>query len=76
MALGWWWWRARAVLTLERHAVLALVALQVLLGIFTVLQAPIAGWLLWLGFAHQAVGTLLFAALVWARRTLSAPSPA
>lgn len=75
-ALGWWWWRARAVLTLERHVVLALVTLQVLLGVFTVLHAPYAQRLLWLGFAHQAVGTLLFAALVWARRTLSAPPAA
>jgi cytochrome c oxidase assembly protein subunit 15 len=69
-ALGWWWWRAKGKLSLERHLVLALVALQVVLGVLTVLNAPFAGRLLWFGFAHQAVGTLLFAALVWARRTL------
>lgn len=63
-AMLYWWWRARNQLGVERHAVLGLVTLQVLLGIVTVLKAPYPGWLVPLGLAHQLTGTLLFAALV------------
>jgi heme a synthase len=73
--LGWWWWRTRQVLGVERHAVLGLAFLQVLLGILTVLYAPIAGRLLWLGLGHQLVGTSLFAAVVWAQRRMQSAPP-
>ncbi len=73
VALGAWWWLARGRLGVERHLVLALASLQVVLGVVTVLRAPYAGWLVPLGFAHQLVGTLLFASLVAALVSLRAP---
>lgn len=69
--LVWWWARAKSLST-ERHAVVALGLVQVVLGVLTVLNAPVAGRLLWLGLAHQLVGSLLFAALVLARRFCAA----
>lgn len=66
LAMAHWWWRSRRQLSHVRHLVLALVTLQVLLGILTVLKAPYSGWLLPLGLAHQMTGALLFAALVFA----------
>lgn len=59
-----WWWRARAELALERHLVLGLVALQVVLGVLATVNAFFADRLLWLGAAHQLVGVLLLVALV------------
>jgi cytochrome c oxidase assembly protein subunit 15 len=74
-ALWGWWWRARAQLGLERHAVVALGSLQVLLGILTVLYSPVTGRLLQLGLAHQLVGTALFTALVLALVPLRVVKP-
>lgn len=64
LGLGAWWWVSRRALTWERHLVLALGSLQVLLGIATLLYATQPGALLWFALAHQLVGTALLAALV------------
>lgn len=66
-AITAWWWRSRA------HEVLALAWAQVALGIAVLLNAPHAGRLLALGVAHQLLGTLLFAALLWSSTPRSAP---
>lgn len=66
LAFAAWWWASRAVLTFERHAVVGLAFAQVLLGISVLLIGPRLGSLLWLGLAHQLVGTLLLVALVTA----------
>lgn len=65
-----WWWKARGVLERERHVVAGLLALQVVLGVLTVLYGPL-GHILPLGLAHQLVGTVLFASLAWCARLLS-----
>lgn len=70
LALGAWWWKARGVLGVERHAVAGLAAVQVLLGVLVLLYAP-EGWLLSLGLLHQMVGTALFGALVLSVRALT-----
>lgn len=59
-----WWWATRARLGLERHLVLGLSWAQVLLGIFTLLNAPYTGRLLWFGLSHQLVGSMLVGAVV------------
>ncbi len=73
VALGWWWWRARTTLGLERHAVLGLAVLQVLLGIATVYYGP-RGHMVTLGLVHQLVGTALFGSLVLGLRALTPSS--
>lgn len=72
LGLGAWWWRARAALWAERHAVLALVVLQFVLGVCTVLYGMEPGALLWLGFTHQLVGASLLVALVASAHALRA----
>ena len=76
LALAAWWGAARGRLGAERHAVLGLACLQVLLGILTVLNAPFTGRLLPLGLAHQLVGSMLFGALVLALVALRGTPPA
>jgi cytochrome c oxidase assembly protein subunit 15 len=70
LATGVWWWIARRSLTAERHAVLSLALLQVVLGVLTTIQSVIPGRLLWLGVAHQLVGLGLWVALVASLRRL------
>jgi len=71
LALAAWWWAGRRALGVERHLTLGLVFAQVVLGVVTLLYAPrYAGALLWLGLAHQLVGTALLVALVAAAHTL------
>lgn len=56
------WWRARRVAPLEANLLLLMLAVQVSLGIATLLhRVPVV-----LGAAHQAGALLLFAALLWA----------
>ena len=59
-----WWWAARRALATERHAALALVVLQVVLGVVTTVQSVYPVQLLWLGVTHQLVGLGLLVALV------------
>ena len=70
-----WWWASRRALGVQRHLVLGLGLAQVLLGIFTVLYSIHAGALLWLGLAHQLVGSALAAALVAGAHELRTPEP-
>jgi len=74
LGLAAWWWAARGALTKERHAVLVLVVVQVVLGIVTTIRSPFADWLLWLGVTHQLVGLALLVALVVARFRLRRPA--
>jgi len=65
---GWWKYRLShpASLFSKTHWVLAaLTLLQVILGIFTVLNASKTQVLVWLGTAHQFVAMLLLLALTW-----------
>jgi cytochrome c oxidase assembly protein subunit 15 len=56
------WWRARRVAPLEANLLLVMLAVQIGLGVATLLhQVPVV-----LGAAHQAGALLLFAALLWA----------
>ena len=71
-AFAAWWWLGREALKRERHLVLGLVSLQVALGVLTLLFATRQGALLWLGLAHQLVGTALLASVVGAARRLYA----
>lgn len=59
-----WLVGARKVLGLERVAVVVLAAAQVTLGVLVLLYGPVGDFLLWLGLAHQLVGTALLAALM------------
>ena len=67
-----WWFRALKVngssLFLRTRTIpLVLVALQVVLGIFTVLYSTVKHALLWLGVAHQFVAMTLLLSLVWTK---------
>lgn len=67
-----WWFRALKVngtsLFLRTRTIpLVLVALQVVLGIFTVLYSTDKHALLWLGVAHQFVAMTLLLSLVWTK---------
>lgn len=73
LAFGAWWWLSRSALKLERHLVLGLGLLQVVLGVLTILYATHTGALLWFGLSHQLVGSALLAALVAAAHALRAP---
>jgi heme a synthase len=57
----------------SRFIPLVLVLVQVLLGIFTVLNSPDRHLLLALGVAHQFTGMLLLLSLVWMLLLFSAP---
>lgn len=63
LAFAAWWWATRRALGLDRHLVLGLAMVQVMLGVITLLLAPYTGALLWLGLAHQLVGAGLLVAL-------------
>jgi heme a synthase len=76
LGAGLWWWAARARLGVERHAVLALVVLQVALGITVTLRSPYRGELLTFGVLHQLVAVLLTVALTAALFRLTAPAGA
>ena len=65
-----WWWKAKrtketALFQNTKALPLLIVLLQVLLGIFTVLNAANSHSFLWLGMAHQFVAMLLLLSLVW-----------
>jgi heme a synthase len=65
-----WWWKARkqaATRLFQKTRVLplALVCLQVILGICTVLNPLHPTTFLWLGVAHQMVAMLLLLSLIW-----------
>jgi len=73
--IAWLVW-TRKVLGPERLAVVALAAVQVTLGVLVLLYGPIGDFLLWLGLAHQLVGTALTVALVVSAHALqTAPRP-
>jgi len=65
-----WWWRTNKIrgtrLFQKTKALpLAIVLLQVLLGVLTVLNALNTKAFVWLGVAHQFVAMLLLLSLVW-----------
>ncbi len=68
------WWVSRRALRWERHLVLGLALVQVVLGVVTVLYSTQPGALLWLGLAHQLTGTALLASLVAATKASAGPS--
>lgn len=64
-----WWWKARKIngsrlFNVTRSIPLVLVLLQVVLGIFTVLNPFHAKLFLWLGVSHQFVAMLLLLSLI------------
>ena len=64
-----WWWKAKAIkenkLFLRlRFSLALLVSLQVVLGIFTVMNATYPNRLIWLGVSHQFTAMLLVMAVV------------
>ncbi|MDP2269585.1 MAG: COX15/CtaA family protein [Archangium sp.] len=75
IAFAVFWWVSRRALSWQRHAVLGLALVQVVLGVVTVIYSTQPGALLWLGLAHQLTGTALLASLVAATHTLK-PLPA
>ena len=65
-----WWSKAKKISSTllfkkTMHLPVVIVLLQVVLGIFTVLNAPYKNPFLWLGVAHQFFAMLLLLALVW-----------
>jgi len=65
-----WWWRANKIngtVLFNRTRLLPVVAVlvQVMLGIFTLLNSTNPKSLLWLGAAHQFVAMILLMVLVW-----------
>jgi cytochrome c oxidase assembly protein subunit 15 len=65
-----WWWKANRIkgttfFQKTKALPLLIVLLQVLLGIFTVLNAATPHSFLWLAVAHQFVAMLLLLSLVW-----------
>ena len=65
-----WWSRAlklpsTSLFRKTRAIPVALVLLQVVLGIFTVLYSPDRTSLLWLGVSHQFVAMLLLLSMLW-----------
>ena len=65
-----WWWKAREINAnkLFRKTTwipVALVFLQVILGILTVLNAINSSSMLWLGTAHQFVAMCILLSLIW-----------
>jgi heme a synthase len=71
-----WWWRARTALGLVRHVTLGVVAVQVVLGVLTTVNAVVPGRLLWLGVAHQVTGLGLMVCLVTALSAARRRAPA
>jgi cytochrome c oxidase assembly protein subunit 15 len=66
LSLLGWWWASRKTLGLERHLVLGLVGLQVLLGVVVTVRAVVPRELVLFGVLHQLVATSLVVALTWA----------
>jgi len=65
-----WWIKAKKIQStplFKKTMILpvVIVLLQVVLGVFTVLNAPYKNAFLWLGVAHQFVAMLLLLSLVW-----------
>jgi heme a synthase len=65
-----WWFKIRRIKTSELFSLtksvpLVLVAVQVLLGILTVLNSPHSDRLVWFGIAHQFVGMLLLLSTIF-----------
>jgi|KBSMisStaDraftv2_1062788.scaffolds.fasta_scaffold00109_14 cytochrome c oxidase assembly protein subunit 15 len=65
----WWWWRSKTIQMPEgwnriRNLIPILVIIQVILGILTVLHAPLRYSLLGFGITHQFVAMLLLVILV------------
>jgi len=68
--IGVWWWKARKVngtklLNKTRILPILIVLLQVLLGIFTVLNVTNHNSFMWLAVAHQFTAMFLLLSLVW-----------
>ena len=68
--IGIWWWRSKKVTGTKlfdqtRSIPLQIVLLQLLLGIFTLLNVTDQKFFLWLAVAHQFVAMLLLLSLVW-----------
>jgi heme a synthase len=64
-----WWWKARKIngtrlFNVSRHIPLVLVLLQVVLGIYTVLNPFHTKLFLWLGVSHQFVAMLLLLSMI------------
>jgi cytochrome c oxidase assembly protein subunit 15 len=66
LGVATWWWRTRRVLRSERHLALALVLMQVLLGITVTLRSMYRDELLVFGVMHQLTAVLLLIVLVGA----------
>jgi len=65
---GWWKFRSadsESLFGKTKWLLPAITLLQLLLGIFTVLNAPNTKALVWLGTAHQFVAMLLLLSLTW-----------
>jgi cytochrome c oxidase assembly protein subunit 15 len=65
---GWWKYRSfntKSLFGKTKWLLPAVTLLQLILGIFTVINAPYPDKLLWLGTAHQFVAMLLLLALIW-----------
>lgn len=66
-----WYWKARAVTSRQglfsktKYWPLALVLIQVLLGVLAVLNSLHHDYFLWLGIAHQFIAMLLLLSLIW-----------
>ena len=73
LAVPAWWWAGRRALGVERHFALALVAVQVVLGVCILLFPQ---QLLWLGATHQLVGTCLAVSVVGGLHTVWKAAPA
>jgi cytochrome c oxidase assembly protein subunit 15 len=76
-----WWWRTNKVQgtkLFQKTKILPLliVILQVVLGVFTLLNALDAKNFLWLGVAHQFAAMLLLLSLVWVMYIVKSNSPA
>lgn len=61
-----WWWASRKSLGVERHVVLGLVCLQVVLGVVVTVRSVVPHELVLFGVLHQLVATSLLVALTWA----------
>jgi cytochrome c oxidase assembly protein subunit 15 len=64
LGVAGWWWRARGRSGVAGQVALALVALQVTLGVLTTVNAVDPTRLLWLGVAHQVTGLALMVSLI------------
>lgn len=70
LLIGYWWilvnkQKGSFLFNATKIFPIVLVFLQIILGIFTVINAANAHWLLCLGVAHQFVAMLLLLTIVW-----------